>query len=576
MGDGERNYDRLFAITVSKNYSTELSVILENNAKYFDKWYIATQEDDLKTIQLLKSTNLPNVEIIYYPLVPDSIEENHEKSPLFGEDLNFSYPSFLLNNGQISNELKSEIKLTFDKGAAIRSIQKFHILKENPTEKDIILLLDSDVLLPDNFKTELKYAEFNENTLYGARRKDFMFYSDLIENKNSKPFNQFGLAGFFQLYKYDSTKLCKRTHDAGWVDAEFKSQFKFEYVFENIVVSHLGCGGMNWKGKMAETFLHDDTESSLEMYVNEFGLNYDKNSNASENKNKLKAMISALQLKSLDYNRGFPDFIIPGFQNCGASLLEKNLVEHSNIKFGNGYMTDLNYCANQEYFASNYHRGCNWYWKHFQKDGTTWADCCEILFGRGWKASIEQMKTTYIKQLFDDLPPRKFIVVLRNPINRAFTEYNNFMKIFPSSYSYGWLKPGFSFLENIKAELLSINDVKTHLDWYNIDTDTEGRFILGGVYAPILKHFKDELELNEETLKIITLESLLSNSKKIFNEIFDFLGLDRQTINLRNNGSFSLNENIDKDSKQILSEFYKPFNEELFEFLGYEIKEWEV
>ena len=68
----------------------------------------------------------------------------------------------------------------------------------------------------------------------------------------------------------------------------------------------------------------------------------------------------------------------------------------------------------------------------------------------------------------------------------------------------------------------------------------------------------------------------MNDSEKIFNEIFDFLGIENQSINLRKYNSFSSNENIDEESKQLLSEFYKPFNEELFEFLGYEIKEWEV
>ena len=55
--EDEKKYDRLFAITVSKNYTNELSIMLDNNAKYFNKWYIATQEDDLKTIELIKSKN---------------------------------------------------------------------------------------------------------------------------------------------------------------------------------------------------------------------------------------------------------------------------------------------------------------------------------------------------------------------------------------------------------------------------------------------------------------------------------------------------------------------------------------
>ena len=119
---GEKNYDRLFAITVSKNYANELSIMLDNNAKYFHKWYIATQDDDTKTIELIKSKNLPNIEIVYYPLVPDAIEEHHTKSPLVGSDLHFSYPNWMIKKGRrdISPRVKRTFKLTFDTRSSTR------------------------------------------------------------------------------------------------------------------------------------------------------------------------------------------------------------------------------------------------------------------------------------------------------------------------------------------------------------------------------------------------------------------------------------------------------------------------
>ena len=577
MGD-EKKYDRLFAITVSKNYANELSIMLDNNAKYFDKWYIATQEDDTKTIELIKSKNLPNIEIVYYPLVPNAVEEHHTKSALVGSDLHFSYPRWMIKKGRrdISPKVKRTFKLTFDKGAAIRSIQKIHIVKENPTENDLVLLLDSDIVLPSNFQEILNSKTFEANTLYGTKRKDFMFYSDFAENKNAKVYNQFELAGYFHLYKYDSKKLCKRTHDAGWVDAEFKEQFKYNYVFSESIVSHLGCGGMNWKGKSSETFIYDDSETSLKKYAEEFDINFE-NLDSEQIKKKLQIKILSIQLNSLDVNRGFPNFVLPGFQKCGSTSLKNNLMQHSSIEFGHGFNSELNYCANEEFFPSNYHHDHMWYLKHFQKDGTTWGDHCNTLFNRGWKKSIDQMRTTYVAKLFSNLPNVKFVVIIRNPIDRAFAEYNHFMQEFPASYSYCWEEPGFSFLENIKTELSSINELKKHqADWYNLDTGTNGRLIINGIYAPVLKHFKQELELNEETLKVISLESLVTDSEKIFNEIFDFLGIENQSINLRKYNSFSANENIDEESKQLLSEFYKPFNQELFDFLGYEIKEWKV
>lgn len=571
MGD-EKKYDRLFAITVSKNYANELSVMLDNNAKYFHKWYIATQEDDVKTIELIKSKNLPNIEIVYYPLVPDAVEEHHTKSPLDGADLHFSYPRWLIKKGRrnISPKVKRTFKLTFDKGAAIRSIQKIHILKENPTENDLVLLLDSDIVLPSNFQEILNSKTFEANTLYGTKRKDFMFYSDFLENKNGKIYNSFDLAGYFHLYKYNSKKLCKRTHDASYVDSEFKSQFPNTFVFDDILVSHIGVSGVNWKGKEIESFIHDETETDLLNYIKENEINCN---DYVDLKTCIKNSITSRQLTDCKVFN-FPTFILPGFQKCGSTSLKNNLMQHTAIEFGHGFNSEINYCANEEFFPSNWHHDHKWYLNHFKKDGSTWADHCNTLFNRGWKKSIDRMRTTYVAKKFDWANDIKFLIMIRNPVDRAFAEYNHFLQEYPASHSYCWEEPGQSFLQNVESELLAIDELKKRdKHWYNSDTGTNGRLLVNGVYEPILKHFKQELELNEKTLKVITLESLVSDPEKIFNEIFEFIEIESQPINLKKYNSFTKKE-IDPIIKERLNEFYKPFNEELFEFLGYEIKEW--
>ena len=54
-----------------------------------------------------------------------------------------------------------------------------------------------------------------------------VFYSDFEKECGVLDKNSLVGAGYFQLYQYDSSKLCKRTYTAGWVDWEFKEQFKY-------------------------------------------------------------------------------------------------------------------------------------------------------------------------------------------------------------------------------------------------------------------------------------------------------------------------------------------------------------
>ena len=116
------------------------------------------------------------------------------------------------------------------------------------------MLIDSDVVLPNDLHYHLSKENIKNDEIYVCRRKNYLFYSDFIKGGDVIDRNSLIGAGYFQLYKYDPNKLCKRTHTAGWVDWEFKQQFKYTKFMRNLVVSHLGETDMNWSGKSVRLF----------------------------------------------------------------------------------------------------------------------------------------------------------------------------------------------------------------------------------------------------------------------------------------------------------------------------------
>ena len=54
----------LVAITVSTNYSDLLKLVLKQNLKFIDKWFIITDKRDKETINLIK--NEKKIKILYY------------------------------------------------------------------------------------------------------------------------------------------------------------------------------------------------------------------------------------------------------------------------------------------------------------------------------------------------------------------------------------------------------------------------------------------------------------------------------------------------------------------------------
>ena len=556
-----KTFNRLFAITVSKNYSDELSVMLQHNAKFFDAWFVVSQEDDTKTTDVVSS--IDNVHLLHYPLVQSKHKEGYTKSMLTDSDLKISIAPYA-SEEKLKYYEQCEYPI-FDKGGAILTAQKYHLPNFDPTENDLIILMDSDVVLPTDFLQRLQEIEFEKDTLYGTLRKDFLYYSDFKKQLNSRPFKQMDVAGFIQISKYDSHKLCKRTMDCDWVDNEYKNQFSYTKLIKTITVSHLGLNGMNWEGKTSDSFIFDNSKKDLTKICKK--LNLPQSQNENKLKQNIRKSLLAIQLENHTWNLNFPNFVIPGFSYAGATTLKKNLESHYAITFASEENSDINYFYDSRHHPSSWRQDLSWYLKHFQRDGNIWGDFANLSFGAGWKTSIERMKISLIDKLHNNSLQPKFLIVLRNPIYRAYCQYKHYMENFPQSYNWNWMLPGKSFNENIMAELDLVKTFKNN-DW--LYAENIGGLLSGGYYAPILKHFKSELGLTDEFLKIVIYEELVENSQNVLPDVYDFLEIDLIDSEL----SFEKETDIDNEIKVMLGEFYEPYNIELKELIGRNIDAW--
>jgi hypothetical protein len=210
------------AISVSTNYEDILAIIMPQNYKFFDKWYIITRPDDEKTIEVVKTANYPNVELLYFDFF----------API------------------------DHVKPTFNKGGAIRMCQE-KIIAEGYTGP--VLLLDSDIYLPDNFASILETITISENTLYGTyQRSDYYSKQKFLERTPDYiyPWSQ-GFYGYFQLYKQSPSYLYNNSGNCSACDLEFIGQFTHKMIIDNMCVDHLGKAGVNWNMRLS----HDDFTS---------------------------------------------------------------------------------------------------------------------------------------------------------------------------------------------------------------------------------------------------------------------------------------------------------------------------
>lgn len=211
----------LVGLCISYQYIDTLQYMLPINHIHFDKIYIVTQEDDLQTIQFCKHFN--NVEVIFF---------------------NFK------NNGK-----------RFDKYGALNLIQSI-AYREFPSSW--YLNIDSDIILPTNFKELMNTQTLNPDCIYGCVRANCIKSSDIINFDPMKevrkyPFNNVlftrrpCIIGYFQLYK---KKVFHNLHltNAAEGDVYFCNHFKLICNL-NMLIIHLGDSCKNWNGKTQDFIL---------------------------------------------------------------------------------------------------------------------------------------------------------------------------------------------------------------------------------------------------------------------------------------------------------------------------------
>ncbi len=120
--------------------------------------------------------------------------------------------------------------------------------------------------------------------------------------------------------------------------------------------------------------------------------------------------------------RELPDFVILGGQRCGTSSMYKYLGRHPQIAPSLRKET--------EYFTIDYDKGEAWYRAHFPLRARAKAASM-----RGKRLVTFEATPDYLfdprapQRLADLLPNAKLIVMLRNPVERAFSHYRHNVRL---------------------------------------------------------------------------------------------------------------------------------------------------
>ena len=214
-------------------------------------------------------------------------------------------------------------------------------------------------------------------------------------------------------------------------------------------------------------------------------------------------------------NKKMPNLFIPGAAKSGTTTLHEMLNMHPEICMSSKkepyYWIKENFETYSQEATQNYLNLFN------QKTNTIY---------RGESSTAYMLFPNFIERIkSNNLGDSKFIFILRNPIDRAYSHY--------------W------YLKGIGSEKLDFKDAILYDR--NISPNTSNRLDEGkykhyfqyGMYGKWLTRFYNSFDENQ--IKIITFESLKERPKETINDCFKFLGLDAlDTIELKHSNKTNL------------------------------------
>lgn len=247
-----------------------------------------------------------------------------------------------------------------------------------------------------------------------------------------------------------------------------------------------------------------------------------------------------------------------GAQKCGTTTLYFCLKYHPEISTPidpdeNKPVKEIDF-----YFEeSKWKKGIDWYKAHFKSDNKVYLDSSPNYLS----------EPVVFQRLLETCAEAKLMICLRNPVDRAYSQYNHYRQDMPMSIDYDW-DASLSFEDNIRAELS-----------FDRDFNCDFKYFLGrGVYINQIELLLKYFDVSQ--LHVTIMEHWKENYREELNRILTFLKVDTGWASLipqllvpRHQRDYIV-EPLSTEARRLLKEFYIPYNKRLFNFLGYEIVEW--
>jgi hypothetical protein len=251
------------------------------------------------------------------------------------------------------------------------------------------------------------------------------------------------------------------------------------------------------------------------------------------------------------------DFIIAGTQKGGTSALHYHLDQHPNVTFAHpeeAHMIDhprRHFFDDEERFSEGrtvsydiLHEGIK------LKPKSLVVGSCTPIYTY-WKPAMERIRNYH--------PGIKLIVLLRNPIDRAFSQWN---------MNWDRKREPLEFLEAVAAEMNERAEA----------TSSQSRrrsYVDRGFYFEQIERVFQFFPRDQ--VCVIKFEAFRRRTHEVVNDVFRFLGVEPlPKLKNREQNLIPYDRKITPEERDYLYRFYKEDIERLERLLGWDCSDWKV
>ena len=254
------------------------------------------------------------------------------------------------------------------------------------------------------------------------------------------------------------------------------------------------------------------------------------------------------------FMRVLPDFLIIGAQKCGTSSLYTHLGRHPNVCPA--------FVKEVRFFNNHFQKELGWYRAHFPS--RLYKGIKKLWPGNGLITG--EGEPSYLpnpivpSRVFERVPSAKFIVMLRNPVDRAYSQYHH--RVVRGHEDR-------SFEAAVAADKERLKNGWEGLDTGNFKSlgHAHYSYLPRGLYADQLKMWMDVFP--KDQFLIICAEDFFADTQAIYNRVLRFLGLP--DFNLKdykkvNTGKYK--KDMAPETRKDLAAYFLPHNQRLYADTG--------